>query len=118
MNMKEDNSGLWRDEVAWTSNEHICKLCLSTGIVDICHMTSGEETEEELQILLKICPWLAELSEGDITNTGILFNALNLLFKVADNRELQTDWAKYMSLLELVNKRLIHRAAVQLMQRC
>ena len=72
MNMKEDNSGLWRDEVAWTSNEYFCNLCVSTGIVDIYHMTSGEETEEELRRLLKICPWLAQLSEGDIANTGIL----------------------------------------------
>ena len=81
-------------------------------------MTEGEETEGGLRRLLKICPWLAQLSQGDITNTGILFKALNLLFKVADNRELHTDWAEDMSLLEIVKKRMIHLAAVQLMRRC
>ena len=59
-------------------------------------MTWGQETEEELRRLLKACPWLAQLSEGDLTNTEILFKALNLLFKVWD-RELHTDWAEYMS---------------------
>ena len=111
-------AGFWRDEVDWTSNQDFCKLCVSTGIADIDHMTSGEETEEELRRLLKICPWLAQLSEGDITKTGLLFKALNLLFKVADNRELHTDWADYMSSLELVKKRMLHLAAVQLMRRC
>ena len=80
-------------------------------------MTWSEENEEELRRLLKTCPWLAQVSEGDITNTGTLFKALHILFKVADNRELHTDWAEYMSLLELVKKRMIHLAAVQLMRR-
>ena len=73
-------------------------------------MTSGEETEEELRRLLKICPWLAQLSEGDITNTGILLKALNLLFKVADNPELHTGWAEYMSFLPAVQSRLLGAA--------
>ena len=99
--MRMDNSELWRVEVAWSPNQDFCKLSVSTGIVDIYHMTRGEKTEEELRRLLRT-----------------LFKALNLLFKVADNRELHTDWAEYMSLLELVKKRMIHLAAVQLMRRC
>ena len=53
---------------------------------------------------------LAQLSEGDITNTGILFKALNLLFKVADNPELHTGWAEYMSFLPAVQSRLLGAA--------
>ena len=108
-NMKEA-TGLWREKVDWTSNQHFCKQCVGTGIVDIYHMTEGEETEGGLRRLLKICPWLAQLSEGDITNTGILFKALNLLFKVADIPELHTGWAEYMSFLPAVQSRLLDAA--------
>ena len=109
MNMKEA-TGLWRDKVAWSPDLPFCKQCVSTGIVDNYFMTSGEETEGGLRRLLKICPWLAQLSEGDITNTGILFKALNLLFKVADIPELHTGWAEYMSFLPAVQSRLLDAA--------
>ena len=78
-------------------------------------MTSGEETEGELRRLLKICPWYEALSEGDITNTGILSKSLNLLSKVAYKRELYTDWAEYMSLLPAVQSRLLGAAVLPLL---
>ena len=113
-NMRESRSTLWRDRVAWSPNQSFCKLCVSTGIVDVYHMTSGEESEGELRKLLETCPWLAQLSEGDIANTEVLFRALNLLFEEADNRELQLhERAEYMSLLLAVQSRLHRKLPIQ-----
>ena len=80
---------------------HYCKLCVSTGIVD----TEGN-CDENLRYAIRY----EALSEGDITNTGILSKALNLLSKVAYKRELYTDWAEYMSLLPAVQSRLLGAA--------
>ena len=113
-NMKENRSTLWRDKVAWSPNQSFCKLCVSTGIVDIYHMTSGAETGRELRELLQTCPWLARLSGGDIANTEVLFRALNLLFEEADNRELQLhERPEYMSLLLAVQSRLHRELPIQ-----
>ena len=113
-NMRESGSTLWRDRVAWSPNQSFCKLCVSTGIVDVYHMTSGEETKGELRKLLETCPWLLRLSEGDIADTEILFRALNLLWSEADTPELQLPGRpEYMSLLLAVQSRLHRELSTQ-----
>ena len=96
---------MWQVEVGWAPEPDFCKQCVSTGLVDILHMTWGQEAQGEMRELLRCCPWLGNSSEGDITNTEIYFQAMNLMYKVWAHN-LDKDGPAHKTSLELLQGKI------------